>query len=79
MGTEVVGRARWRRTILLLVAFALVELGLAFMVHLAPAMRELMRPVYVVVAIAFLVTLHAATRQRQGDRRHQERRNGGAP
>lgn len=79
MGTEVVERARWRRAIVLLVAFALVELGLAFVVHLAPAMGVLMRPVYVVVAIAFLVTLHAATRHRHGDRRHEERRNGGAP
>jgi hypothetical protein len=79
MGTGVVERARWRRTILLLVAFALVELGLAFVAHLAPAMGVLMRPVYVVVAIVFLITLHAATRQRQRDRRHEERRNDGAP
>jgi hypothetical protein len=74
MDADVVGRARWRRTVLLLVAFVLVELGLAFVVHLAPAMRVLMRPVYVVVAIAFLFTLYAATRRRHGDRRHGERR-----
>ncbi len=79
MDTEVVERARWRRTIVLVVAFALVELGLAFVVHLAPAMRVLMRPVYVVVAIAFLATLYGATRRRQGDRRHAERRQPGAP
>lgn len=79
MGAEVVGRARWRRTIVLLIAFALVELGLAFVVHLAPAMSVLMRPVYVVVAAGFLITLYAATRRRHGDRRHGERRQPGAP
>ncbi|HSQ29947.1 MAG TPA: hypothetical protein VLN49_08865 [Gemmatimonadaceae bacterium] len=79
MGAEAAGRARWRRTIVLLIAFTLVELGLAFVVHLAPAMRVLMRPVYVVVAIAFLFTLYAATRRRHGDRRHGERRQPGAP
>jgi len=79
MGTDTAERARWRRTIVLLVAFALVEVGLAFVVHLAPAVGVLMRPVYVVVAIAYLATLHVTTRGRHGDRRQQERRNGGAP
>jgi hypothetical protein len=34
-----------------------------------------MRPVYVIVGIAFLLSLHAATRRRHGDRRHGDRRH----
>ncbi|HET7374711.1 MAG TPA: hypothetical protein VFJ20_15085 [Gemmatimonadaceae bacterium] len=79
MGTELGENARWRRVIVLLVAFALIELGLAFVVHLTPAVRVLMQPVYVVVAIAFLVSLHAATRQRHGDRRQSDRRHEAEP
>ena len=79
MGTELAENARWRRVIVLVVAFALIELGLAFVVHLAPAVRVLMQPVYVAVAIAFLVSLRAATRQRHGDRRHSDRRHEAEP
>jgi uncharacterized membrane protein YuzA (DUF378 family) len=67
--------ARWRRVVILVVAFGLVELGLFVVAYLGPALRVLMRPVYVIVGIAFLLSLHAATRRRHGDRRHGDRRH----
>ena len=75
METQPAERARWRRVVTLVVTFALVELGLLLVAYLSPAMRILMRPVYILVAIAFLVALHTATRQRHGDRRHNDRRH----
>lgn len=75
MDTQAAEHARWRRVVLLLVAFALVELGLLLVSYLSPAVRVLMRPVYVVVAVGFLVALRAATRSRHGDRRHGDRRD----
>jgi len=70
MATQLAEHARWRRALGWIVAFALVELGLMLVAYLSPALRTLMRPVYVLVAIAFLITLRGATRQRHGDRRH---------
>ena len=74
-GPEIVEHARWRRAVVLIVAFGLIELGLFLVVYLSPALGVLMRPVYVIVAIAFLLSLHAATRRRHGDRRHGDRRH----
>ena len=67
--------ARWRRAIVWIVAFALIELGLLVIAYLGPALRTLMRPVYVLVAIGFLMAIHSATRSRHGDRRRGDRRN----
>ena len=67
--------ARWRRAIVWIVAFALIELGLLLIAYLGPALRTLMRPVYVLVAIGFLMAIHSATRSRHGDRRRGDRRN----
>jgi hypothetical protein len=72
---EIVEHARWRRAVILIVAFGLVELGLFLIAYLSPALRVLMRPVYVIVAIPFLLSIHAATRRRHGDRRHGDRRH----
>jgi len=74
-GPEIVEHARWRRAVVVIVAFGLVELGLFLVAYLAPALRVLMRPVYVIVGIAFLLSIHAATRRRHGDRRHGDRRH----
>lgn len=71
---DVVEHARWRRAIILIVAFGLVELGLFVVAYLSPALRVLMRPVYLIVAIPFLLSIYSATRRRHGDRRHGDRR-----
>lgn len=75
MATEMAEQARWRRAAGLIVMFGLVELGLLGVAYLSPALRVLMRPVYVIVAIGFLLALRAATRRRHGDRRHGDRRH----
>ena len=67
--------ARWRRAIIWIVVFGLVEIGLLAIAYLGPALRTLMRPVYVLVAIGFLMAIHAETRPRHGDRRRGDRRN----
>jgi hypothetical protein len=75
MDSEVAEHARWYRVLRLVISFGVIELGLLLVAYLSPAMRVLMRPVYVAVAIAFLLALRAATRQRHGDRRHTDRRH----
>ena len=75
MATERAEHARWRRAIIWIVVFGLVELGLLVIAYLGPALRTLMRPVYVLVAIGFLMAIHAETRPRHGDRRRGDRRN----
>lgn len=75
MDTQVAEHARWRRAVWLVVMFGIVELALVGVAYLSPALRVLMHPVYVVVAIGFLVAIHAATRRRHGDRRHGDRRH----
>ena len=75
MDTQSVEQARWRRVVMLVVAFALVELGLMLVAYISPAMRVLMHPVYILVAVAFLIALHTATRKRHGDRRQGDRRD----
>ena len=75
MDSEVVEHARWHRVLRLVISFGLIELGLLLVAYLSPALRVLMRPIYVIVAIAFLLALRAATRQRHGDRRHADRRH----
>ncbi len=74
MVTQLAEHARWRRTIAWIVGFALVELGLGFVAYLSPALRVLMRPVYLLVAIGFLLAIRTATRRRHADRRHDDRR-----
>ena len=75
MDGEVAEHARWHRVLRLVIGFGLIELGLLLVAYLSPALRVLMRPVYVIVAIAFLLSLRGATRQRHGDRRHADRRH----
>ena len=74
MAAQLAEHARWRRTIAWIVGFALVELGLALVAYLSPALRVLMRPVYILVAIGFLFAIRTATRSRHADRRQDDRR-----
>jgi hypothetical protein len=53
-----------------------IEIGLFVVVKLGPAMEDLVRPVYWVVAgIGVVTTWHALRRHPGTDRRHGDRRN----
>ena len=66
---------RRQRIVGLAAAWAGVELALWLLTRFMPAMRGLMRPVYVAVAVAFGLALYHAARRRSGhDRRHGDRR-----
>lgn len=54
-----------------------IELALAIVAHLAPAVAALMRPVYWIVAVICLIGIAHAWRKRSGhDRRVRKRRRG---
>ena len=53
-----------------------IEAALVLIAYLGPAMRLLLRPVYVIVAlIGVLSVWHAAWRRSRDDRRHADRRH----
>jgi hypothetical protein len=53
-----------------------IEAALLFWVKLSPAFGTFMRPVYVMVGVAFGVAIWRAARKRDGgDRRHGDRRH----
>ena len=67
-------RPRLRRELRLLLGGLVIEAALVWIVQLSPAMRALMRPVYLIVAVAFGVAIWHAWRRRAHDRRHGDRR-----
>jgi hypothetical protein len=71
-----VRRARRTRLIWIVAITIAIELGLFIVVKLGPAMEDLVRPVYwVVAAIGLITTWHALRRHQGTDRRHGDRRN----
>lgn len=69
-------RAHVRRIIRIALGVLVVEGALVLVAYLAPAMRVLLRPVYVIVAaIGLLSVWHAAWRRTRRDRRHENRRH----
>lgn len=70
-----VQRARRTRLIWIVAITVVVEVALFVLVKLGPAMEDLVRPVYWVVAgIGVVTTWHALRRHKGGDRRHTDRR-----
>jgi hypothetical protein len=68
-------RPRQLRVLKLAIGLVIVEALLLVLAYLAPAMRVLLRPVYVVVAIIFAVAILHARGRNGEDRRHGERRH----
>jgi len=62
----------------LLITGLVIEIGLVAIVTLAPALRVIMHPVYVVVAALFALAIWHASRRRE-DRRHGDRRHDTRP
>lgn len=71
-----VARARHTRLIWIAAITVVIEIALYVLVLLGPAMEDLVRPVYwVVAAIGVATAWHALRRQPDGDRRHADRRD----
>lgn len=71
-----VTRARRSRLIWIAAITVAIEIALYVLVLLGPALEDLVRPVYwVVAAIGLATTWHALRRQPGGDRRHADRRH----
>lgn len=71
-----VQRARRTRLIWIVAITVTIEVGLFVLVKLGPAMEDLVRPVYwVVAAIGVVTTWHALRRHKGNDRRHADRRH----
>jgi hypothetical protein len=69
-------RTHVRRLVRIAAGVVLMEAVLVLVAFLAPALRVLLRPVYVVVALLGLLSAwHAAWRRTRGDRRHENRRH----
>jgi len=69
-------RPRQLRILRLALGLIVIEAGLVIVGHVAPAMRALIRPVYLIVVLVFAVAMLQAARGRNGDdRRHGERRH----
>jgi hypothetical protein len=65
-----------KRIIIILAITVAVEIGLAIMVKLGPALEDLARPVFpLVAAIGAVTAWQAARRRRSGERRHEDRRH----
>jgi len=65
-----------RRIIRIAAMVVVIEAALVLIAYLGPAMRLLLRPVYVIVAlIGVLSVWHAAWRRSRDDRRHADRRH----
>ena len=70
-----IAHARRTRLIWIVSITVVIELALFILVKLAPAMEDLVRPVYWIVAgIGVITTWHALRRHPGTDRRHGERR-----
>jgi hypothetical protein len=70
-----VQRARRTRLIWIVAITVVIEIALFVLVKLGPAMEDLVRPVYWVVALIGAVTVWHALRRHAGtDRRHGDRR-----
>jgi uncharacterized membrane protein YhhN len=73
-----VARARRTRLIWIVAITVAVEIGLFILVKVGPALEDLVRPVYwVVAAIGVITTWHALRRHPGTDRRHADRRGRG--
>jgi membrane protein YdbS with pleckstrin-like domain len=69
-------RARHTRIFWIVVISVVVEVGLYIVTILGPAMSDLVRPVYYIVALVAAITVWHALRRRVGhDRRHGDRRH----
>jgi hypothetical protein len=75
-GTPIeIAHARRTRIIWIVAITVAIELGLFILVKLGPAMEDLVRPVYwIVAAIGVGTTWHALRRHPGTDRRHGDRR-----
>jgi heme A synthase len=69
---------RIRRVVGLVITGLVIEIGLVIVVQLAPALRVIMHPVYLVVAVLFALAIWHASRRRE-DRRHGDRRHDARP
>jgi hypothetical protein len=71
-----VAHARRSRLIWIVAITVTIEIALYVLVRLGPAMEDLVRPVYWVVAAIGVVTVwHALRRHSGGDRRNGDRRH----
>jgi hypothetical protein len=71
-----VQRARRSRLIWIVAITVTIEVALFVLVKLGPALDDLVRPVYWVVAgIGVVTTVHALRRHTGNDRRHADRRH----
>jgi len=67
-------RRRLRRIVSLLLGGLVIEAALVGVVRLSPALRVIMRPVYLIVAVVFMLAIWHVSRRRE-NRRHGDRRH----
>ncbi|MFI5227854.1 MAG: hypothetical protein ACHQWU_02225 [Gemmatimonadales bacterium] len=74
--TDADDRAHIRRIVKTAIGVLVIEVALFLVALRAPALRGLIRPVYVIVLVlGVLGGWHAAWRRSRGDRRHENRRH----